>query len=179
MPGLDRGLDVALPDPDTNVITYAHPVTDCIPNRLANHDTFGIADGELTLTTPDDETLTFKEAEPFTLSGSSWTITAYNNGKEAVTSPIADSELTLEFVDDKSVAGSGGVNQFNGGYTATEDTIEIGPLATTKMMGPEDLMAQEQAYIAALEAAASWEVANGLLTMRDADDAMQITATKK
>jgi heat shock protein HslJ len=140
---------------------------------------FAIADSTLTLTSTDGSTLTFEKAEPFDLSGTSWKITGYNNGKEAVTSPEADSELTLEFGTDGTVSGNGGVNQFNGPYEATEDTIKIGPLASTKMAGPENLMTQEAAYLAALEAGTTWEVVNGVLTTRDAGGAMQINAVAK
>ena len=139
-------------------------------------ESFEVSEGGLTLRTADDETLEFVAAEPFDLAGTSWTITGYNNGKEAVVGPEPDSELTLEFGTDGTVSGSAGVNTFSGGYTATEVSIEIGPLATTMMAGPDNLMMQETAYLAALEASTEWEVVGGVLTTRNAEGAMQINA---
>jgi heat shock protein HslJ len=140
---------------------------------------FEVADGKLTLTTDDGTTLTYQAAEPFSLAGSSWTVTGYNNGKEAVVGPLEGSELTLEFAADGTASGSGGVNTFSGPYESGETSIKIGPLASTMKAGPEELMAQEQQYVAALEASTEWEVANGVLTLRDSKGAMQVLASKK
>lgn len=139
-------------------------------------ESFAVADGTLTLTTADDQTLTFEAAEPVDLAGTEWMVTGYNNGKEAVVSTEADSELTIEFGADGLLSGSSGVNTFRGEYTYTDETIEIGTLATTLMAGPDNLMAQETAFVAALEASTEWDVVNGVLTMRDADGATQVHA---
>ncbi len=140
---------------------------------------YEVADGRLTLTTADDKTLTYDAAEPFDLAGSSWTVTGYNNGKEAVVGPVEGSELTLEFGTDKTVSGNGGVNTFNGPFESGDTSIKIGPLMQTKMAGPEELMTQEQQYTIALQAATEWEVANNVLTLRDGEGAMQVVAAKK
>ncbi len=140
---------------------------------------YEVAEGKLTLTTTDGKTLSYEAAEAFTLAGSSWTVTNYNNGAEAVVGPVEGSELTLLFGADNAVSGSGGVNNFNGPFESGDTSIKIGPLATTMMAGPDDLMAQEQQYLAALQAATEWEVANGVLTLRDGEGAMQVVATEK
>ena len=146
---------------------------------LGASESFDVSEDGLTLQTADDETLEFVAAEPFDLAGTSWTITGYNNGEEAVVSPELDSELTLEFGTDGTVSGSAGVNTFNGEYSATAETVEIGPLATTMMAGPDNLMAQETAYLAALAAGTQWEVVGEVLTTRDSEGAMQINAVPK
>lgn len=140
---------------------------------------YEVAGGKLTLKEGEGTTLIFEAAKPFSFPGTSWSVTGYNNGKQAVVGPIVDSELTLDFADDKTVSGSAGVNNFNGEYTSGEDAISIGPLASTKKMGDPELMTQEQAYLAALGAASTWEVSNGVLTMRDGKGAIQIIAAKK
>lgn len=142
-------------------------------------ETYEVTDGTLILTTADGKTLEYKAEQPFELSGSSWMITNYNNGKEAVVGLVEGSELTLEFADDGSVSGSGGVNRFNGPYEATEDTIKIGPLMNSNKAASEELMTQEQQYLAALAAATKWEVANGVLTLRDDDGAIQVVAEQQ
>ena len=142
-------------------------------------DKYEVADGKLTLTTPDGKTLTYEAAEPFALAGSSWIVTGYNNGKEAVVGPVEGSELTLQFGTDKTVSGAGGVNNFSGPYESGDTSIKIGPLMSTKMAGSDELMTQEQQYLTALQAATEWEVANGVLTLRDSGGAMQVVASKK
>lgn len=142
-------------------------------------DSYEVAEGKLTLKTADGKTLVYEEEKPFALAGSSWTVTGYNDGKEAVVSPVADSELTLEFGTDGTVTGTGGVNRFNGPYESGDTSIKIGQLMTTNMAGPEELMTQEQQYLAALQAATEWEVANGVLTLHDKQGAMQVVAEEK
>lgn len=103
-------------------------------------------------------------------------MTGYNNGKEAVTSPLFDAELTLTFGSDGTASGNGGVNNFNGPFESDTEAVKIGPLATTKMAGSAELMQQEQQYLTALQAATEWGVSNGILSMRDGEGATQIVA---
>ncbi len=139
-------------------------------------DGYRIENGTLTLTTGDTDTLIFEAAKAAALPGSSWMVTGYNNGKEAVVSPALDSTLTIEFGTDGTVAGSGGVNRFNGPFVSAEKTVKIGPLAATMMAGEPELMAQETAFLKALENATTWSISRGILDMRDASGATQITA---
>jgi len=143
---------------------------------LGGCDSFAVADGVLTLSTGGNETLTYEKAQPASLSGTKWTVTGYNNGREAVTAPALDSTLSVEFGTDGTVSGNGGVNTFNGPFEATEKTVKIGPLASTKMAGPQELMDQEAAYLAALQDSTVWALVQGRLEMRDASGATQIVA---
>jgi len=106
-------------------------------------------------------------------------VTGYNNGKQAVTSPAADSTLTVEFGTDGTVSGNGGVNTFNGPFESTEKTVKIGPLASTMMAGPQELMDQEAQYLAALQNATVWTLVQGRLEMRDEAGATQIVAVSQ
>jgi heat shock protein HslJ len=143
---------------------------------LDEAESFSVEGDRLTLATGEGKTLTFRAASTPELSGSSWSVTAYNNGKEAVVSVAADSKLTLEFGADGQVSGNAGVNTFSGTYEYDGNTLSLGPLATTRMAGPQELMEQETLYLAALQASVSWEVVNGLLYLRDAEDALQVSA---
>jgi heat shock protein HslJ len=51
------------------------------------------------------------------------------------------------------VIGQVGVNRFSGSYTQTEDGIEFGPAAMTRMAGPPELMDLEARFHQALLAA--------------------------
>ena len=134
-------------------------------------------DGDtLTLSTGDETTLTYEKAAAVELPGSSWNVVNYNNGKDAIISLVAGSELTLEFGTDGQVAGSGGVNRYNGAYEVDGASISIGPLGSTKMAGEPELMEQEAAFLKALESSTQWTVVRGRLELRDADGAGMVFA---
>ncbi|MGE5230059.1 MAG: META domain-containing protein [Deltaproteobacteria bacterium] len=83
------------------------------------------------------------------------------------TAPAEGAEATATF-EGGVVSGSGGVNRYTAAYTTEEpDGITIEQPAATLMAGPEDAMAQEQAYFAALAAAASFAVDGSSLTLMD------------
>jgi heat shock protein HslJ len=67
------------------------------------------------------------------------------------------------------VSGSAGCNNYNGTYRSTRaagsNTIEFGPLATTRMMCDEPLMDQESLYLAALESATGYTLEGFALTI--------------
>ena len=146
---------------------------------LQECDSYEVRDGKLTLSTGGNATLVYEPAKPAELAGTSWLVTGYNNGKQAVTSPSAGSTLTVDFGSDGTVSGNAGVNTFTGPYEVDGKAVQIGPLATTRMMGPEDLMTQETAFLTALENSSTWEISQGRLTMRDSQGATQITANPR
>jgi heat shock protein HslJ len=114
-----------------------------------------------------------------TLSGD-WLATGYNNGKQALVSVAAGSEITMTLTESGEVTGNATCNTYNGSYTLDGDKITFGPLMTTKMAcASDELNAQEQAYLVALGNTATWELANGVLTFRDDAGAMQATYAAK
>jgi len=146
---------------------------------LQTVETFSVEGDTLTLSPAEGEPLTFAPAPEVSLPGSSWSVTAYNNGKQAVVGPVEGSELTLEFGTDGSVSGNSGVNTFSGTFESTGDTVSITGLASTKMAGEPELMEQETAYLKALQSATTWSVTRGSLDLRDAADASQVQAVAK
>lgn len=115
----------------------------------------------------------YEAAEPVPLVGTEWEATAYNNGKGALQSLDADSRITALFADDGSLSGNASVNQYMTEYTVSgENTMAIGAaIGTTKMAGPENLMAQEAAYLDALPQTATYAIDGSELWLRDADGA--------
>jgi PKD repeat protein len=86
------------------------------------------------------------------LDTSVWTLTTIN-GKPL----IPGTAITLQFLRGE-LAGFAGCNTYSGGYTATANddgtyTIAIGRLQTSRLSGPQDIMEQEQDYLAILEQA--------------------------
>jgi len=130
---------------------------------------------KLTLFDKDGKEVAVYKPGPANPIVGSWTVTGYNDAKSAVVSPIAGTQLTAVFTEDGKVSGSAGCNQYNGSYTLDGDKISIGPLATTKMACEEPIMAQEQAFLAAMQSAATVSVEAGKPVLRSADGATAVT----
>jgi heat shock protein HslJ len=75
--------------------------------------------------------------------------------------------LTLQYTTDK-VSGTGGCNQLKGPITIEDDAVQIGPLASTRMIceGKADVEAQ---YFAALEAARTFALDGEVLVLKAED----------
>ena len=113
------------------------------------------------------------------LVGPTWLMTAYNNGKQAVVSGVADTEVTAVFGADGQLSGSAGCNRYNAPYTVDGAKITIGAPATTRMMCPQPIMEQEAQYLAAIQLAATYNVQGSRLDLRSAEDALQATYTQQ
>ncbi|WP_295818844.1 META domain-containing protein [uncultured Deinococcus sp.] len=74
--------------------------------------------------------------------------------------------LTLRFGPDGRVDGFAGCNTFRGQYSVQDDTLSIGPLATTRRACTSPaLQTQEQAYLNDLQTTRTFRVGGGLLTL--------------
>jgi len=83
------------------------------------------------------------------LDGSSWRLSSWSVSSQ----DPADFTITAAFKDG-TIAGNAAVNTYNGSYTVgPNDAFSAGPLATTKMAGPEADMQAETTYLQLLEAA--------------------------
>lgn len=66
------------------------------------------------------------------------------------------------------VSGSSAVNTYGGPYTTGPgDEFSVGDIAATTMAGPEPAMRAEQAYLTLVDAAATYRLAGGTLTLND------------
>jgi heat shock protein HslJ len=117
--------------------------------------------------------IAYNAVEPTPLTGTEWQATAYNNGKGALEGLAMDSTITAVFGEDGSLSGNASVNQYNTSYTISgEDQMTIAPeIITTKMAGPDEFMAQEAAYLAALPQTATYTIEGNELWLRDATGA--------
>jgi len=96
--------------------------------------------------------LRFVALEPLSLKGPVWQLRAYNNGKQAIVSVLAGTQVTLELRDNGTLGGSDGCNRYMSGFTLEGDRLTFGPIATTRMgcRGPEGAAEQAATYAAAL-----------------------------
>lgn len=99
------------------------------------------------------------------LDGTSWKLTGWSVSSQDPN----DFTITAEFKDG-TVAGKSAVNNYNGPYTVgPDDAFSAGPLASTKMAGPEADMQAESTYLQLLEGAKSAQRDGETLKLFDAD----------
>lgn len=112
-----------------------------------------------------------------TLAGTSWQVTAYNNGKQEVVSVITGTRITVSFGGDGRVTGSAGCNQYFAEYLVDDGSIAIGPAAASRRFcaDAEGIMGQEVAFLEALRSAAMFRLEGDRLALRTSDDAMAVT----
>ncbi|MBK8462154.1 MAG: META domain-containing protein [Nigerium sp.] len=137
---------------------------------------YAITGGRLTLSdAAGAEVATFAVLDQG-LAGTSWVVTGLRSG-DAVTSPIAGTDLTVAFGEDGGVSGSSGCNRFTGTYTVTDGLLRVGPLVSTMMAcdTPTGVMEQETAFLKALESATAIQREVASLTLRTADDTIALT----
>ncbi len=134
---------------------------------------FAVTADALTLLDDEGEALVrYVAQEPVALQGTTWDALAYNNGKDALVSLAESSSITAVFGADGSLTGDASVNRYTTTYTAAGETLSIdAAIATTKMAGPDELMQQEAAYLAALPQTATFTIEGDELWLRDAEGA--------
>jgi heat shock protein HslJ len=88
------------------------------------------------------------------LPGSTWQLIDLDGSAEFDAS-VAPS---LIFADDGTLSGFAGCNTYNGSYTLDGSSIDIGPLATTKMACQPPGSDVESVYLPALDAVGRWEI---------------------
>ena len=79
--------------------------------------------------------------------------------------PVTGAAPVLDLGADGRVGGSTGVNRVMGGYTVDGPVLRFGPLATTRMAGPPEAMALEQAWLAVLVGEVPFEVTGDRLVL--------------
>ena len=143
--------------------------------NLAKAATFTATSDTLTMfDSAGKSILVYSAAAANPLEGS-WNVTGYNNGKQAVVSPVTGSELTAIFTADQ-VSGSAGCNTYSGSYTIDGTSVKIGPLASTmKACADEAVNAQEQQFLAALQASTTFSQSGNILTLKAAGGENQVT----
>lgn len=146
---------------------------------LATVTGFEMGETELLLLAGEDVVLTFR-ADVQTLEGTAWSVTSYNNGREAVVGLLEGTEITLLFETDV-LNGNAGCNSYFAGYVAGDGNITVEPPGSTMMFceSPEGIMEQESAYLIALQSATTFRIEGDQLWMRNADDAISVIAVRE
>lgn len=149
-------------------------------DALAQTSTFSANARQLTLQDGNKILATFA-ATSQNLAGTSWQVTSYNNGREAVVSLLIGTDITLNFGEDGFVSGNSGCNDYAAGYSASNGEISVDMPASTMRLcdDPPGVMEQEAEFLAALASAATYSVQGSQLQMRTAADQLALIATRK
>jgi heat shock protein HslJ len=115
------------------------------------------------------------------LAGTSWEVTSFNNGRDAVVSVLLGTAISADFSAAGQVSGNAGCNDYFASYSVNGDAIEIGQAGSTLRLCPEPpgVMEQEAEYLAALTSAATYSIEGNLLQMRTADDQLALVMTRR
>jgi len=147
-------------------------------SALANAKTYNVQGTILNLLDADGTTIAAfgkVDAASLALPGSAWVVTNYNNGQEAVVGLVVDSEITAVFGQNNMLSGNTGCNDYNVRYQVDGRNVTIDKeIQMTKMACSEELMAQEQQYLAALQSAATYSIQLDSMELRTAEDALAV-----
>ncbi|MCL4857844.1 MAG: META domain-containing protein [Caldilineaceae bacterium] len=115
------------------------------------------------------------------LAGTSWEVTSFNNGREAVVGVLLGTDISANFGADGQVTGNAGCNDYFASYTVDGAAITIGQAGSTLRLcvDPPGVMEQEAEFLAALASAATFNVEGNLLQMRTADDQLALVMTRR
>ena len=80
----------------------------------------------------------------------------------------------IRFAGDR-VAGRVGVNRFTGSFTIEGDAIDVGPMASTRMAGPPELMALEDRFNSGFQGELVCGLEHDVLTLARNDGTIVLT----
>lgn len=148
---------------------------------LGNTSSFQSSGSTLTFYNNSGQPTAVFEKQDTSIEGKDLKATGVNNQKEqaGVQSIVIGTQITARFEDGK-VSGIAGCNNYNAQYTIENNTIEIGPAASTRKLcsQPEGTMEQEANYLSALSKAKVIEISANQITLRDENGSTQIKYTQ-
>ena len=107
--------------------------------------------------------------DPVTLAYTQWTLVELDGTPVEIAADELAPSLVLD-LEEARVSGSGGVNRLAGHFALTGNELRFGPLATTRMAGPEAAMRREDAFFAALARVTSYALDGRTLALVADDD---------
>lgn len=107
--------------------------------------------------------------------GTTWVLDSYLDSQGTLVAVLPGSEATAKFQEGQ-VGGNASCNSYFGTYTVDGDQVSVEVGAMTEMYcAPEELMAQEQDYLAALASAASYQMAGDRLQITNEEGTPVLT----
>lgn len=114
------------------------------------------------------------------LAGTTWSVTALARDVGALAALVPGSKITLAFGADGRASGAAGCNRYFASYQAEGSKLSLKGGGSTRMMcGGDGVMAQEQAYLRALDTVATMRIEANRLELRTATGAPVATFTRE
>jgi len=174
---------VALTDQGISVTGIGSTEMACEPEIMDREARFLTALGRAATVARDGDRLTLAAADgsasidlvPFVpeadrpLAETEWQLTTLIDG-DAASSILAGTAPTL-VVDDLAgrISGNAGCNRYGGSAAFAEQSVEVGPLMSTKMACDKAVMDQEAVFLEVLGSAVIWEIDGITLRLTAAD----------
>ena len=127
--------------------------------------------GSATLVSADQPAARSAAQAAGTLEGPRWVLVSYATRDGKTLQAIPGAEATAQF-EKGNVHGTTGCNNYEAPYEAKGDKLTVGVTATTMKMCPAPIMDQESAYLAAIQSAATYKIADGTLAIANAKGAV-------
>jgi heat shock protein HslJ len=150
-------------------------------NALRNASKYQIIDNRLNLLDENGNLLAVFEAQSQELAGSSWLASFVNTGSSDGTvssSSIQAAQQTLVFDNQGMISGNAGCNNYFGTYQVEGNTLTFNEIGSTKMFCGDGLMAEESAFLTALQEATAYKNTSGSLQIFAADDSTLISLSR-
>lgn len=146
-------------------------------NALSQTSNYQRQGKTLILSDANGKTLAVFTEQSQELGGTSWLVSGYNNGKQAVVSVIIDSKLTAEFSSAGEVSGFAGCNNYTAKYKHSNKNVKIEQVSATRKYcdHPVGVMEQESRFLKALETVASYRQEGHKLEFRTAEGALAVS----
>ncbi len=107
------------------------------------------------------------------ITETSWNLVAWTDKGEITNN--SEYLPTIRFAKDGKVSGNGGVNGFDGKYSAKADgALQLGELMGTEMGGPREILMMEQTYFRLLSKVTQWSVVDETLILSDGTEKNQL-----
>jgi heat shock protein HslJ len=126
--------------------------------------TFWSKGADATLERPGEPSRTCTAvADPAALPGTRWRLVRIELMNDTAVIPADPSRYTLAFGAGGALSGQADCNRLRGRWTASGTSMSLGPFATTRAMCPAESLSDR--YARALEAAVTWMIVDGRLTI--------------
>ena len=147
---------------------------------LAQTNTFTATKRQLILMDGNQILATFVAVAQTTVD-TSWDVTSYNNGRDAVVGLLLGTEISANFLADGTVNGNAGCNDYFATYTLDGNAVTISQPGTTFRLcdAPAGVMEQEAEFLAALTSSATFSIRGDILESRTAGDQMAVVMKRK
>ena len=105
-------------------------------------------------------------APPPPLIGTAWVLIELNGKSFIPSEGLQLPTLKLDAAKQQA-SGTSGINRYAGSYDLNGSTIKFGPLMGTRMAGPPEAMAAEEAFLAAMRNVRGWSIIKQSLELTD------------